>query len=76
MANKIDAGEWMAISGAALALLPVARRAVQEVRDAQADWLTPDEVRGIVLRALGLPETLPPGPVFDLIATIVRALED
>lgn len=75
--NKIDAGEWLAGVPMFIGLMPIAARAVDEGREAAADGVvTAAEVRGIVLRALGLPDVLPTGPVGDVVDWLVASLAD
>lgn len=71
---RLTLPEIIRIVGACGALIAVVRA---ELDAARGDGkVTLPEVRRAVLRVLGLPDDLPPGPVADLVDAITDALEE
>lgn len=74
---RVTLPEIVRIVSACGAVIAVVRAEVDAAKAAATDGkVTPAIVRRAVLRVLGLPENLPPGPVLDLVQAFADALED
>jgi len=68
--------EIVRIVGACGAVIALARTEIDAARKASDGPVTADTIRRVVLRVLGLPETLPKGAVAELVDALADALED
>lgn len=75
---SIDTAESLAITGAATALTVHVFDVIERVKSARANGnkVPPAQVRELILKALGIPTTIPEGPVEQLVTTVVDALKD
>lgn len=73
---RLTLPEIIRIVGACGAVIVQVRAEIEAARAASDGPVTVDTVRRVVLRVLGLPETLPKGAVAELVDAIADAVED
>ncbi len=73
---RLTLPEIIRIVGACGAVIALARTEIEVARASSSGPVTADTIRRVVLRVLGLPETLPKGAVAELVDALSDALED